>query len=465
MATFISSVLFAIVTSFIGYNLVIICDRDKALNIAETLGLSYLFGIAAISVEIFALGLFGINFNSPIIVLAWLPLILFNIPKYRSVAIDIQPKGAEPFKFSPFEKLIFSLLAFEVLYTFFRSMMKPIESFDSVAIWALKAKVLYLANVIPANFFQTIGRIFLSAHPDYPLLAPFSQVWFYEFIGRFNDYLVKMIFPLDFLAFLLVFYGALKKAVSDRKIALLFTFLLASIKQFNDYATNGYADLQLAIYASITFIFFFMWVKYKKNSYFTMAVISCAFAFWTKNEGGAVLLTALAVIVCMALSRSGSARLRFLDLRGYLYALAFLLVILAAWYLFKASLHLQNDVVNITDINNLNPKVFYQRITPILYEYQIQVFGLKKWNIVWIVFLYMIITRFTKLSLKEYGYIGIPVFMILAFYTSTYFLTPNDIRWQLSMSMSRLFIHILPLSVFFIALNVKDIYGKDRRGG
>ena len=456
----LSLIFFVIITSFVGFNIIMLFDRKGVFNWPEKLGLSYLFGIGAITLEMFIMGLFGFEFVTTCILTPWIILFLLNVLRYHRLGrintIFKESSGPPASKFDIFEKILLFLLSFQVVYAFFKALIKPIESYDSVSIWALKAKILYLAKTIPADFFHMISVTFHGIHADYPLLLPFSEAWFYTFFGNFNDHLVKIIFPLNLLAFLLVFYSVLKRITGKRKIALLFTFILASIKQFSDYATIGSADLQMAIYCFLTFIFLFMWVKYKRTPYLAASTLSCVFTFWAKAEGAVVFLITLTLLTSLFFVRDLRERLTPKNFRYLVGAMLVLFILFASWLGFKASLGLENDIININTFKNLRVTGVCKRIIAIGYEYQKHIFGFKKWNIVWIAFLYFVIVRFKSL-LRDYRYIIIPVGGILLAYTAIYMITPQDISWHLSRTASRLLIHILPLVVFFIALNINHI--------
>jgi hypothetical protein len=91
------------------------------------------------------------------------------------------------------------VISFEVLYVFFRTLIKPMESYDSIAIYALKSKIFYLEKIIPPDFFRNFASF--VPHIEYPLLIPLAEAGLYTFLGSLNDLLVKMIFPLYYAAF------------------------------------------------------------------------------------------------------------------------------------------------------------------------------------------------------------------------------------------------------------------------
>ncbi len=444
---------FVLLTSFAGFNIVAACDKRCVLSKPEVVGLSYLFGIGAISVEIFLFGLCGIKFTTFYILLPWVILSIVNIPRYKAVS-SINSRAA---CYSVFEKTVLTLLIFVIAYAFLMAMVRPIESYDSVAIWSLKAKVIYLAKEAPADFFTTLKMKFDGAHPDYPLLVPLSEVWFYTFINNFNDLLVKVIFPLNFMAFLLLFYAFLRKTLSLRTLALTFTFILSSVRQFSNYAANGYADMQMAIYGSLTFLALYLWIKEDKAPYLWIAFFSCIFAGCTKNEGAVTLLGFVVVLSFHVFSKIKNRKQPLSSYALPIVMTAILVSLFISWSLFKTSMGAGNDVVNAQTFIKYDLSSVFRRLAAIFYEYQRQAFGVKYWNISWIVFILLAVLGYKKLFSGENKYLTIPVFFILLCYTVIYFITPQDIDWHLRKSASRLLIHILPLVIFYIAVRVDRI--------
>ncbi len=459
MAAILNIFGFILATSFVGLSIIMAYDREKKLSRIETVGLSYLFGIGAITIEMFLLGLFGVKFTTPVILLPWVAvfvvnMLLFRYSKKKGTVPTLRvPAGQSPF-FTRNDGMLFAitaaLLAFVIAYAFFMALIKPMESYDAVAIWALKAKVIFLDRTISPGFFTAMGTKFQGAHPDYPLLLPLAEVWFYTFINNFNDHFVKVLFPLNFLAFLAVFYAFLKKALSNRLFAVIFTFILASIRQFSNYAANGYADMQMAIYASLTFLALYLWIKEKKQTYLWTAFFSCAFAIWTKNEGAVVFLGFILIAVIHIFTQIKNKK-------SGIIPIAALSILFISWVLFKASINVHNDVVNAGTFVKYDISGIFGRLGAILYEYQRQIFGVKYWNLIWIAFILLAVSGWKELFSEEYRYLTVPVFFILLCYTAIYFITPQDILWHLRTSASRLFIHFLPLAVFYAAIRINRI--------
>ena len=277
-------------------------------------------------------------------------------------------------------------------------------------------------------------------------------------MNNFNDLLVKVLFPLNFLAFIAVFYSFLKKALSNRLFALLFTFMLISIRQFGNYATNGYADMPMAVYASLTFLALYLWAGENNPVYFQTAFFACLFAMWTKNEGAIVLLGFIVILLVRIFAQNRNTGMRvFLNYKSAIFAALILGALFISWSVFKSSMGIKNDVVNAQTFIKYDPFNILKRSFVILYEYQRQLFGIKYWNLSWAAFIILAGLGCKKLFSEANRYITIPIFFTLLCYTAIYLITPQNVEWQLRRSASRLLIHILPLVIFYIGMRVTEI--------
>jgi hypothetical protein len=216
--------------------------------------------------------------------------------------------------------------------------------------------------------------------------------------------------------------------------------------------------MQMAIYASLTFLALYLWIKEKADAYFWTAFFSCTFAIWTKNEGSIVMLgfvTMLCIYMLRSLKKGGDTKYFY---KQIFIAAGIVLTLFAAWFIFKKSLSLSNVIFNDKTFDNYNFAEIFKRAGLIIYEYQRQAFGIKYWNLAWISFIFFICADFRRLFCEENLYIVTPIFIILSGYTIIYFITPLDIRWHLRYSASRLLLHMLPLVIFYVALETKSMY-------
>ena len=370
-------------TTFVGWNIISfflrINNRDEFF-LFEKIGLSYLLGMGVITLELFFLSLLKIQLTHSSILIPWIALILLNLfLKRKPPEVTNAPDAPLCEKRTFWEIALIFLIFLQTVYNFFRSLIKPMESYDAVAIWGLKSKIIYLAHIMAPDFFQKVATNFHGAHPDYPLLLPFAEVWVYTFLGKFNDFLVKAIFPCFYLAFIMVFYAALKRISKNRTFSLLFTFLVASVKQFSDYSTIGSADMELGIYFAVSVIYLYLWLSAKKNAGFLgVSFISSVLCVWTKNEGSLLFaIIFFVILVYVSLNIKGLTLRKAFALFCYVAGVFSFLIF---WNVFKAHNGLVNENFNLTMVNAKNFTSGIGKIPALIYGYQKEIFNFKKWN-------------------------------------------------------------------------------------
>jgi len=356
---------------------------------------------------------------------------------------------AMPFSF--LEKLFIAVISFEVLYVFFRTFIKPMESYDSMAIYALKSKIFYLHRMIPINFFKNFA--YFVPHIEYPLLIPLAETLFYTFLGSLNDLLVKIIFPLYYVALSTISYSISRRFL-NRKAALFFTFLLATIPQVTDFATNGYADIPFAFYCSVSFFYLYMWLKQNENPLLALSFIFSIFAMCTKSEG---LLFAIINAVVITTSMAKERRLRPIGVAYALISLCAVIIYVMGWQAIGLAVNSDFTGTQLFPVSKIITGL--KRMPAILYEYQIQFFGPKKWNIIWMLFIAGFILGFKKIFSKEVFPVTLAILLVFSGYSIVYMLSsaPQGFGWHLSTSGSRLFLHFVPIVVLWLALMFKEL--------
>jgi hypothetical protein len=447
-------VLAVTVTALIGWGIAnMISDRTRLFSFKEKLALSYGLGMGAITLEMLIFHIFGVPFGRMDILMLPLAALAVSAIFFGRNTLPA-PKRSEPLSF--LEKVLAAGISLEVLLAFLRASLKPLESFDSVAMYAIRSKIIYLNGMIPHNFFSEITLNY--PNPDYPLLVPLAEAWIYTFLGSLNDLLVKMIFPMYFVSFLAVFYFILRRYVSRRN-SLVFTFLLATIPQFNRFAALGYTDLVFAYYHSIGTLYLFVWMKENRTRMLGLAAIFTGLAVFTKNEGIALCLVNLSLLVIYALFSPRGEKARLARYASIYFLIV--LIVSGPWLALRAANGLENDLLEFGAMSARSVAGSFanpDRIMLILYEYQKQFFGPKKWNIVWILFLAGLFLRFKRAFSGQLRYITLSILMALSAYGAVYMLipAPDPINWYVASGVSRLFIHFVALAVFWLAIFCRD---------
>jgi len=444
----------AIVT-FIGWNvLYLFAGKSLRMRPAETVAVSYGLGFGFISLEMLLFYLMGIGFTLEKILAPWLLLAAVNLVKYfrkEARAVGPSPALAASRKPGLIDILLAGGIMFEAVYAVFRALIKPIEAYDAIAIYAIRSKIFYLAQAIPQDYFAAIGRLF--PHADYPLNIQLSETFLYMSMGSLNDQLVKLIFPLFFAAILCLLYFAVRRFAS-RTYALVFTFILAGIPHFNNYAANAYLEMPLAFYVFAGGLFLLRYLESGSAGALLVSAVTVGLAGWTKNEGlmYCAIYTAL-LCAFVAFKEKKAARKDILHL--LLYA-AIIILISLPWSLAKAKWHIVNDEIALSNLNPANLVKQVHKLGPIMYELQKQLFGPKKWNIFWPLMLAVPILNFRKALEAPARYAASAIALALAGYVLFYMISYVDVVFFASKTWARFLLDFLPLAVYLMAVLLKE---------
>ena len=278
-------------------------DSRERMGPVPMCALAYGLGMGAVSLEAFLYLLYGFKITAVRLFVPWVFLALYAMAKNPPVRLPKATRAPREV-LSRLEIFLVCGICFEVAYAFFRAVLYPMEAYDAVGIWAIKSKAIYLAGALPVDLFKNVG--FAYAHFDYPLLIPMQEAVFYFVSGGMDDALVKALFPAYLAAFCILFYALLKRLCGDRKKALLFTFLLGTIPQFKEYATNGYADFVVSFYYTMGFLFLYMWSLEEKKEFLLLSGLASAMCAWTKNEGYILCLLNLSMACAIVWTKRAS---------------------------------------------------------------------------------------------------------------------------------------------------------------
>ncbi len=327
----------------------------------------------------------------------------------------------------------------------------PVSSHDAVANYALKAKIFYFAGGIPAGY--PAWNEATVAHPGYPPLLPLLMTWVYCFT-TFDDLVVKMLMPVIYLAFIVLFYSQMKRFFT-RAYAMLAVFLLATIPQLADYATRMYADLILAAFITCAVGYFMLYVREMKSVYMVLAALLMAFSLWVKNE--AIVFTGVFAICSIVLCKKTRPSLKQRAFRDTVMALLVMAAIAAPWFFAKLSGgHVNSDI----DLARLTPERLWQNVKDIpvmLNLFQQQVFGPKKWNMLWVMVFAGLIWKRKSLWKGECFYLTLFLVLSIAGYFAGYMVTTGEnLFFYVNTTLSRFMLHFCGISLFLLAFLVYD---------
>src|SRR4030095_4018066 len=91
-----------------------------------------------------------------------------------------------------------TILVIQLLIVFWVSLRLSF-AFDGIFLWEAKARLIFQAGgAMPAEYFRA-DPAYLP-HPNYPLLLPYTENWFYEFLGRPHQGWLKLVLPLFYVS-------------------------------------------------------------------------------------------------------------------------------------------------------------------------------------------------------------------------------------------------------------------------
>lgn len=430
--------------------------QEQRLSTVEAVAVAYGIGLGVITWLMMVLHFSGIRFTcvNLLVPVAFLCLLLSTMRNSGSTRNSGPLLDSWNWK----SLLLMCGVVLVLLVVFLQTILVPVESFDAVASWGLKAKAICMTKSIPTDFLLNQDYRNYAYHPDYPLLVPLAQSFTCIVIGEYDDFVSKLIFPFYLFSCLAILYTACIRRTLSKTESMAFTFLLAGIPYLGLQTSIAYPDPILSFYFFGGVIYLYHWIRKPCPLFLSISATMAGLAGLTKNEGLVLSLICWAVLTLYLLlqrQQRGKAGWKVWFLYGII-----LLALEGPWLIYRTSLQVHNDVVNQETILASLTWGNLKRIKPILYHYQSQVFGLKNWNIVWIVFLGSLLYRFRRILQSQVKYILAPIFLAGLIYTWVYFITPRDVAWHLKTSASRVFLHFLPLVIFFLA----DVYAEEKQG-
>jgi 4-amino-4-deoxy-L-arabinose transferase-like glycosyltransferase len=429
--------------------------RDRSCySFPEILSLSFFIGASFAAFQLLAYYFFEIDFNLRNVIAAPVVLFLLVFSHYFSRPQRLKefaPHGGYFQKWNLTERLLFLGVLVQFLWVIFLVAPMPVYSHDAVANYALKAKIFYSSGGVPEGFFGWSEAT--VSHPDYPLLLPFLLTWVYVFTG-FNDFIINMVMPVIYTAFLVLFYSQAKR-IFNRPYAFLLVFFLATIPQLADYATVIHADLLLTALVAGAFLYFWLYAREFRKGDLLLSSVLFGFTLWTKNEA-IVFVAAFAAVFIVLFARSEPIFKKKIA-RDIIVSFFIVAVISAPSFAVKIAAGVTNSDI---DLSKLTFDRFLQNVKdiPVLLNlFQQEVFGPKKWNILWMMLLAAIVWKRRFLLKGQNFYVTLFIILASLGYFAGYMATTgNNLYFYVNTTISRFMLHFSGIGLFLLGCLVYD---------
>jgi hypothetical protein len=434
------------------YLLIARCDRDSpagALAFLFRMGLAVGLGIGASSYAYFLwlrfVGVPGKTYH--VCELAAFAAAVVLAAAYRRRATGSWTAPAQShglLKIAAVACLAFAVSG--VIGTFWKD---PLGEWDAWSIWNLRARCIFLGGDQWRSAFSPTFN-----HVDYPLLMPSGNARLWSYLGAdrlWTSWLVSCLFTFATVAVLIAGVSRLR----DRSQGLLAGITLLGSATFLRHGAWQQADVPLAFFMLSAVL---LWVLYNaaeqpRRGFLVLSGVMAGMAAWTKNEG-LLFLIVLPTACSVVAWRPGRTKRLLKDAFCWGIGAAPLLAVVAIQ---KASLAADTDLVAAQSWNALSARILdpwrYWSIVQALVDHTYRVGG------PWIVVLPLCFLFLGRAKNRSRGLVGLPavagvLILMLAGYFLVYVTTPMDLAWHLNTSASRLLLHLWPLCLLCVFLDL-----------
>lgn len=415
----------------VGYMLIKTFDFLPANSGLSTISYALALGAGIASFQLYVYSRFAIPWSIPYIIFPWIITVLFLLAYKRNIfslgKFEIQLKKVDYILITA----IFLLLAF----VGFESIIRPVSAWDAWAIWLLKAKIFFIDGHIEAGIFRYVES-------SYPLLVSLMSTFIYIILGKVDD-TNALFLSFAFYAFLGLAFFVYIKYKTHVTYALIGTFLLLSAQNILRHGgryEGGQADIILSCYIFLIGVLLITFLKKQKISILIFLQLLLAITALLKNEG-------------LVFSLFTQLILWFYFIRKRQYKNIFYTFIWAIpvldWEYFKYS----NNLPKLTEVF-VGSFTNFERIIPIGISMLQELFNLRNWNLLWILFLGICIVRYTLILKSPYLALYILLVLQLGLYYFLYLIFPGDPIALIGSSFNRLLLHLAPLALLLSLLEI-----------
>lgn len=338
-----------------------------------------------------------------------------------------------------------AVAAYYLKYIFWRALNIPIHEWDSLASSIYNAKVFY--------FDGNLAKLKWLPYSIYPLHLPLLCVWTSLCIGGWDEQYVKILFPLIFIAFTVIYYGFLRYW-SGRTWAVVGTLFLFSSNLFVFHATLSYRDLFLSYYTCAAIMFLVLWVEKRQWVFLILAALLAGFGTFVKLEGVLymVILSGLVFYLILRDQRD--------DLPAKVKTMLCFAIpcwsIFFLYYCFKT-------FNGISTVNYINPGLsgVFSRFNHSFFSFADALFFTANWNIFWGWLLFSIAFNLKVIQSNKNILIFLSVLVLfLSAHLALSVLLGISSNILSPFTKSRLILHFFPLLLLLIILINSEVYKK-----
>ena len=393
------------------------------LYLPEWIALSWLFGSMSVSLGLWLCSFLfhGLALQCAITLLC---LSLGTIAFLRR-------KSHRSIRLTTWDRVLWTLLFVQFVAVFYCS-FKHTLGWDGLLNWEFKAHMAYESGGrLPSAYFADHERAF--SHPEYPLGIPNLELWFYLWLGEANQFWIKAIFPLFYVAGTLLLVSLIERFSQRRILALISGLLFFFVPQFlvnPGAAVTGYADFPLAIFylGAIGFLI----LGDQDQEWFRLAVFFLTFLPWLKREG---IVLWSAGTICAFLFRRGRS------LGKTIFGVSGGLLVFLCWETYLLANHFAASDFGAVKLENSN------RLLPTLLALVRDLFDVQSWSLLWYGAIAGLLILFRQSNFQRGLVLLLAIAIPLSFDVFVYLFSawPDYLR-HVDLSLSRLVMQVAPVA-------------------
>jgi hypothetical protein len=275
-------------------------------------------------------------------------------------------------------------------------LLAPLNDWDGLCVWGLKAKILYYDTVRTTDYFQNQQYAFSMG--VYPLLWPLMYTWVCTVLGSWDDLGMLILNPINFIVFIVLLYCMLRRFAA-RTVALAITAVMASLPTLLHYVECGQGDVPMMLISGASLFCLFDWMQHRRTDSILLAAVLMGGALFTKTEGVIIFGAHLcAALLSIFVGTQPTERKRLLGQFAVYFAIA--AVMAAPWFVFRPSITLTDWAHAGTGLSTVRWGKIPTMIGIIFdnaVRFQNQV-RLAKWHILWPLFAFATVVTYRQVG-------------------------------------------------------------------
>lgn len=400
-------------------------------------------------------GRLGLSVVLAVTLAGWVGLLLLRRSRQRT-------KPEKSARFSSVDIFQLGLIGLGVLFAFVLAVSKPPDTWDAVANWDFKARVLfqertlYTDSLLPGD--ESSARV--HPRPRHALGWPLLAAGYSSLVGGYDDRALPIMTAIMFALLLGAIYGA-HRQIRTQSLSLfacvllvcipflyygsLFRMLLIGGKKSN--VLNGNADLPLAFFFFLGGTALYFWMRENSSRWLVASALFMTFGAYIKNEG-----LALYVVVLIVTAAYSAVQLRKKFLRSVSIYAGVSLPLLAPWLYFRTLLPLEPAEERML-FDSAHFGLMLDQLPTMVGFFFREAANVTHWGLLWYLLPIAMIGYRRTLVRTEVRYVGLTLLTGLGVYALALAAAPvGDLgrAFFTNRTVGRLLFHFAPITVFFL---------------